>query len=323
MTRCDGLIVKHNAISSRADFEKSIGLCILTSRSAIFEPLFFPGQRPDLYMQKLHGSYIILLLNLLGPRGIHQSSDYRLTDLATRRPIEDQFGSKQLAHLASIWSAQISFTGFAQIGQRKTRDWILECLRRQPQSADAATALSALASRAAVELRCVRWKDWFLTIVATVRERSATRLFVVSCIDRPAKPPLNQPLDHFEVSEVSTATPRVLIFGSRRAVTNADRKLLKQLSRSTLDQAEIRRALARINVRSAIRSNGTVGEACLVTSAADGSSASENYGRTPGITVDIAGSAEAHHVISEAQLGLRPVFVQSKRVSHPAGFGVK
>src|ERR1700730_2545790 len=103
-----------------------------------------------------------LLINLLGPRGIHQSSDYRLTDLVTRRPIEDEFGSKQLAHVASTWSAQISFTGFAQIGLRKTRDWILECLGHQPQSVDAATALSGLASTAAVELRHVPRKDWFL-----------------------------------------------------------------------------------------------------------------------------------------------------------------
>jgi hypothetical protein len=66
-----------------------------------------------------------LLLILFGPRGSRQSSDYRLTDLVTRRPIEDEFGSKQLEYFASTWSAQTSFTGFAQIGQRKTRDWIL------------------------------------------------------------------------------------------------------------------------------------------------------------------------------------------------------
>src|ERR1700730_14572410 len=141
-----------------------------------------------------------LLLNLLGPRGIHQSSDYRLTDLVTRRPIEDEFGSKQLAHVASTWSAQISFTGFAQIGQRKTRDWILECLRRQPQSAGAATALSDLASTAAVERLGVPQKDCFLTMGPSVLERSgAPWLCVVSFTEGPGNPPLNQPFNHFEV----------------------------------------------------------------------------------------------------------------------------
>jgi hypothetical protein len=260
-----------------------------------------------------------LLLNLLGPRGIHQSSDYRLTDLQTRRPIEDEFGSKQLAHVASTWRARISFTGFAQIGHRKTRDWILECLRH-PQSMDAATALSGLASRASVELQGVRRKDWFLTIVATVWERSGTtKLFVVSCADRPGKPPLNQPLDHFEVSEVPTVTPRVLIYGSIDFVTRADRKLLKQLSRGTVDQAEIRSALARVNARSAKRSNGFISEGCLVTSyTPDGTSASENYGRTPGLTADMAASAEVFEEDTKEQkkVGRRPVFIQSKEQLH-------
>ena len=108
----------------------------------------------------------------------------------------------------------------------------------------------------------------------------------------------------------------MLIFGCNHAVTKADRKFLKQLSRSTVNQAEIRGALARINGRSAIRSNGAISEGCLVTShTPDGGSASENYGRTPGLTVDTAGSAEALEVISEAQRGKRPVFVQSKGVT--------
>jgi hypothetical protein len=178
---------------------------------------------------------------------------------------------------------------------------------------DAATALSGLASRAAIELRGVSLKYRSLTIVVTVIERSgATKLFVVSNTDRPGKPPLNQTLDYFDVSEVSTATPRVLIFGSTYTVTKADRKLLKQLSRSTADQVEIRRAIAEVNGRSAIRSNGVVSEGCLVTSnTPDGGSASENYGRTPGLTIDMAGSAEALEVILEAQRGKRPVFNQS------------
>jgi hypothetical protein len=50
-----------------------------------------------------------LLLNLVGPRGVHQSSDLRLTDVMTRRPIED--GSEQLHHMTNMWSAGISFTG--------------------------------------------------------------------------------------------------------------------------------------------------------------------------------------------------------------------
>src|SRR5271163_1206227 len=106
-----------------------------------------------------------LLLNLISPRGIHQSSDFRLTNVITRRSIEDEFGSKQLQHMTSTWIAWISFTGVAQIGHRKTREWILDSLRHAKGSAD--EAMAELAATAAVELRHVPRKDWFLTIVAT------------------------------------------------------------------------------------------------------------------------------------------------------------
>jgi hypothetical protein len=205
---------------------------------------------------------VTLLLNLIGPRGIHQSSDFRLTGVMTRRPIEDEFASKQLHHMTNRWIAWISFTGFAQIGHRKTRDWILDSLKRAAGSADA--AMAELAATAALELRHVPRKDWFLTIVATVIESGgAARLFVVSCVDRPAKPPLSQPLDRFEVHELSIDNPHVFIFGCAHTVTKADRKFLEKLNRGRADHAEIRRSLARVNARSAKRSNGTVSKGCF------------------------------------------------------------
>jgi hypothetical protein len=253
-----------------------------------------------------------LLLNLVGPRGIHQSSDFRLTDVLTRQPIEDEFGSKQLHHVAKTWSAWVSFTGFAQIGHRKTRDWILGSLGRATGSAD--TSIAELAATAALELRHIPRKEWFLTIVATVIETGqATRLFVVSCLDRPAKPPLSQPLDHFEVHELSIENPQVFIFGCADTVTKADRKFLDKLNRGKADQAEIRRSLARVNARSAKRSNGTVSEGCLVSSTTpDGRNALENFGGTPGVTVDMAGSAQMLEVITKAQKGKRPMFRQGR-----------
>jgi hypothetical protein len=256
-----------------------------------------------------------LLLNLVGPRGIHQSSDFRLTDVMTRRSIEDQFGSKQLHHMTNTWTAWISFTGFAQIGQRKTRDWILESLKAAAGSAD--VAMAELAATAALELRRVPRKDWFLTIVATVIESSpATRLFVISCVDRPAKPPLSQPLDHFEVYELSINNPQVLIFGSANTVTKADRKFLEKLNRGKADHAEIRRSLARVNARSAKRSNGTVSEGCLVSSTTlDGRNALENFGGTPGATADVAGSAQMLDVITKAHKGDRPTFRQGREAT--------
>jgi hypothetical protein len=252
-----------------------------------------------------------LLLNLVGPHGIHQSSDFRLTDVTTRRPIEDELGSKQLHHMTSKWIALISFTGFARIGNRKTREWILDSLKASTGSVD--EAMAAIASRAAVELRHIPQQNWFLTIVATVIEGGrASRLFVISCVDRPVQPPLSSPLDHFEVYELSTTNSWVLVFGCVPSVTKADRKFLENLNRGRMDPAEIRHCLARVNARSSKKSAGAVSQGCFVSSTTlDGMIVYENFGGTPGITADMADSAQMVEVITKAQGG-KPMLRQGR-----------
>jgi hypothetical protein len=145
---------------------------------------------------------------------------------------------------------------------------------------------------------------------------SRARLFVISCIDCPGKPPLSRPIDHFEVHEFSIDNPRELVFGCAHTVTQADEKFLEQLNRGTADQTEIRRALAGINARSAKASNGAVSEGCLLASTTpDGRTASENFGRTPGLTVDITGSEEMVDVIAKAHKGKRAAFIHSRGVT--------
>lgn len=253
-----------------------------------------------------------LLLNLVGPRGIHQSSDYRLIAVSMHRPVDDEFGSKQVHHVARGWTAQISFTGFAQIGNRKTREWILECLNGADASANAVTVLDDVAARAAVELRPIPQKDWFLIIVATVTDEFGVSLFVISCMGNPLGAPIMQPLDHFAVYEIPTTEPRELIFGCTNAVSQADRKFLAKLNHGKLEPMEIRDALARINARSARRSNGAVSEACLIVSTMpDGTTITENVGRTLGIPADYVSSAQVLDEITKGKGG-KPTFVQSR-----------
>jgi hypothetical protein len=253
-----------------------------------------------------------LLLNLIGPHGIHQSSDYRLTNISTGQSVEDELGSKQVHFLANSWNAQISFTGIASVGSRKTRDWVLESLGNS-ETVDARTAMATLADVAAVQLRPFARQNWSLTIVATVIEKGHNaRVFVVSCTDRPGQPPLTQPLDHFEVTEIPADASTELIFGYTPAISQADRRFLKNLNRQGTEEREVRLALARVNSRSARRSNGTISEGCLVSSTLlNGSSASENFGGTPGLPVDMLGSTEMVEMVKRTQ-GPRPVMVQGR-----------
>jgi hypothetical protein len=254
-----------------------------------------------------------LLLNLVGPSGIHLSSDFRLTEIRTRRSIEDSFGSKQLPLSFNAWSAHLSFTGIAEINGRKTLDWISQAMQAMPQSTEASAAMVKLASVATSEFLAIPRSLRQLTIVvAVVQAGHAARLFVLSCSERPDGPPLADPLEQFEVYEFSSDSPQVLIFGYTNAVSVADRKFLKKLNRGRLDPEEIRAALARVNARSAKASNEFISTGCLVTSVLpQGTVASENFGRTPGIPIHMVGSPEEVKLIAQSVTG-KPAFVQSR-----------
>ena len=87
-----------------------------------------------------------------------------------------------------------------------------------------------------------------LTIVLAVTEkRKPSRLFVISSFDRPGWPPLGNTLEHLAAYEIPSDKPRAFIFGFKSAVSRADRKLLKNLSRSACDASGIRAALSGIN----------------------------------------------------------------------------
>lgn len=230
-----------------------------------------------------------LLLNLINPQGIHQSSDYRLTSLSGGRTVEDEFGSKQIRYDTLGWGAKLSFTGIASIGARKTRDWILEALAESAGTADAAAVLHQLAVRASSEIRRVPPKHRYLTIVAVVHQTELRpKVFVISCMDRPRMPPLVKPLDHFEVYEVPTNISCELIFGCTKAVSRADRNLLKRINTSHAAPTEIRRALARVNTRAAKLSRGAISRGCFVSSTMlDGIGVFENFGLAPSVPLDV------------------------------------
>ena len=65
-----------------------------------------------------------LLLTAMNTAAIHQSSDYRLTDLSTGKPVEDSAGAKQVSFGGMDFAAQISFTGVASVGGVGIRDLI-------------------------------------------------------------------------------------------------------------------------------------------------------------------------------------------------------
>ena len=253
-----------------------------------------------------------LLLNLVVPSGIYQSSDYRLTDVSHGRTIEDAFGSKQLSFTSPTWRVYISFTGTAEIGGLKTRDWILDSLEKLQHPITGKEAIAKIAERGTDEFQRVAREHRILTITVALDEGSArARFFVISCNEIPGQPLPALPFDEFRIYEFSSRKPKAVILGFTECVSKTDRKLLKNLIDSNLAVADIRKALAKINARSAKKSRGLVSEGCLVSAIlSNGKRLSENFGRVPGIPTDMPLAAGAMQSAARANPSGRPVYME-------------
>ena len=220
-----------------------------------------------------------LLLSLVGKSGIHLSSDFRLTDISTRKPIEDVFGSKQLHFSFQSFTAYVSFTGIAQVGPLRTVDWVSQTMFGLSQSITVEDAILELANAATAQFRNLPKQLRQLTmVIAVVLAQKPARLVVVTCNENPHGPALAEPLEQFAIYEFGTDRPEVFLYGYTGAVSSADRKFLKKLNRNESPE-EVRAALARVNARSAKNSNGTISAGCLVTSILPGGhSELQNFG---------------------------------------------
>jgi hypothetical protein len=236
-----------------------------------------------------------LLLAAANPSGIHQSSDYRLTDPKTLAATEN-CGAKQLAVTVGEWKAQICFTGIAEANNVRTADLLTRVLSTAvpPNISELAKQLRDASDRHVRSLRSVPTGLRRLTIViGSVEPGKGPRLILVSNTDGFARAAYPSAADHFEISERYVDRPTFLICGCARAVSDEDQRLLKHLSDCELSPAEIRERLAAINKRAADQvPDGRVwiSTECFVSSLLrDGSTQSQNVGSIEGVPAHLFG----------------------------------
>jgi len=233
-----------------------------------------------------------LLLTAMNTAAIHQSSDYRLTDLSTGKPVEDSAGAKQVSFGGMDFAAQISFTGVASVGGVGIRDLISKVVAPVTRASELQAVVGSLATAGTDAIKNVALDKRFVTILLAVTQGGKLpRVFLISNADRPDAARLQSPLGVLEVHEVVALSPRALICGLTAAVSLADRKLLRQLSRSSQSSGQIRNVLAEINKRAAGSSKGGISAECMVSSLlADGTRSSQNIGLVAGIPDAFVGS---------------------------------
>lgn len=227
-----------------------------------------------------------LNITLAAPWGIHQCSDYRLTDPRSGKIVEDNAGSKQLDAQAFEWTAKISFTGIASFGGYQTRAWIARVFGEVDSQVPLNAIVDKLVASGNEALRNLRHDHRHLTITIGAASNGHLQVFVISNSERPDGRLLTQAQNHLQLFVLTPKHPLLLLAGMRRAVCRQDRRLLFSLLRNRRDPREIREILGDINERASKHpeSHGSISEGCMVSSLQpDGASQGQNIGGMAGI----------------------------------------
>lgn len=230
-----------------------------------------------------------LLIVLAAPWAIHQSSDYRLTPLnpAQIPGPNDMAGSKQLTLNARGFVAQISFTGIAQVGKLKTREWISQIIADASEPTEFASIISEIAVRGTQAVKRLPLQHRMLTVIIAIAEHGRNpRLVIVSNVERLNGPRRARPTEKLEVFSLTPVRPMVRSFGCDIGLCRNSRRYLVNLLRNNEDAGTIKKALAAANSSAgrSPKSKGLISEGCMVSSLlADGTASAINFGGVAGI----------------------------------------
>lgn len=180
---------------------------------------------------------------------IFQSSDYRLTDLQTGR-VRDFETQKMFGITRRRWRALVCFAGVGATKSVDVRTWTAHTIKQLPHDAPVSDLLEGLKMADSWLSEIPAQRHWF-TVGAFVDD--VARLFVVT----------NEPGPRMAVTETHLTEVIVSVQGARNAVTERNRRSLRELVTKKRHDQEIYDALKRIHATSATRST-LVSAACCI-----------------------------------------------------------
>ena len=206
-----------------------------------------------------------LILTIANKNGIHQWSDFALTDPRTGRPVADSAGTKQLKATFNQLAVGLAFTGIAKIGTRNTIDWLANELKALSPQSKLQDVCEALERRCTSEIGKLGASALLTIVVAACEIGAPCRVATISNADWGKNPPVAK--SKFEIQIHLISKPFRLISGYREPVPQRDRQRLKAIARaSSTDITEIQDALVEINATAAQGSSGWISTNCWVES---------------------------------------------------------
>ena len=210
-----------------------------------------------------------LILTIANSRGVHQSSDYQLTDPDTGAPVSDYAGSKQLEAGFKGLDLQLGFTGIASVGTgssaQRTIDWLSAELKSLQHDSTLQDICNSLSKRSATAMKPHGLRGVLTLILAVAVVGEPFRVAVISNARWGKHPP--QANKHFNIAIHTIKKPFHLISGFRDSVPQVEQHRLMALARAAdAPSKEILDVLTAINSVAARNSQGYVSEGCWVTS---------------------------------------------------------
>ena len=230
-----------------------------------------------------------LILTVANPRGVHQSSDYQLTDRHTGAPVSDRAGSKQLEAVFDRLQLQLAFTGVATVGTgssaQRTTDWLSAELKSLPHSSNLDNICDALQERCTAKMKPLGSRAVLTLVLAVALVGEPFRIVTITNVDwreRPPNPPKAK--NQFRTKIYTIRKPYSLISGYRDFVPLHEQYRLEALARTAGNRSpnEIIDELSAINAIAARNSGGYVSEECWVTSQVTNGRARRSAGRNVG-----------------------------------------
>lgn len=207
-----------------------------------------------------------------------QSSDFRLTREGTTHPVSEA-AQKQVILQYFDWSGLLCYTGVAVWGRHNTANWLSSVLSHDPGHRSISEVIDHLVTDA---------NRWLSDVPPTQRHHSFTfityqkkvpRVYLISNFQRGWGVDRAAPTDRLMVSPLRPRRPRCLATGQASSVSERQRHELEDLMASNTPPGRLREAVARASRDSSFRSDGKVGEACVVSHLLpDGSGESQVFG---------------------------------------------
>lgn len=230
-----------------------------------------------------------LLITVAGVNGIHQSSDFRISDQG--KPVETAAGTKQMTITTSRWTAHVAFTGIAREGAGyDTRGWLADLFKKTPSDSTVPALVDDVTGRATAELSRVKTYDTRLTIVIAYFHGMEPGLYLISNFEAPSRGPLSSPDAHATGFRISIESPIVMANGMPHALSGSERNRLYRLYVSGAAPRAMREALVAANRRAAAQKKyafGISGECHTCSILPNGRTESENPGEFSGMMTNV------------------------------------